>query len=245
MKKVIQSWKCKKAFDRITAVNGLRISFSGNEAGTDVLKAIFLQREYADYFPFYQKVTVVDVGAHFGFFTLFAALQTHPESRIIAIEPDEDNFSRLTANIRAQQLAHVRCENAAMAAESGIVKLYKGASINHSIHPDHPLLPETSAFTEVKSVSLNDICAKHGLEHIDFLKLDCEGAEYDILLKTDGEILRKCQCISLEFHDLKTPEKTAHTLIARMEQLFFSTVKFHYEPSNYGLNYGKLIFLRK
>ena len=46
----------------------------------------------------------------------------------------------------------------------------------------------------------------------------------------------------MEFHDMKNVDQTAQTLINRLTSLGFSVVKFQYEPTNYGLNYGKLIF---
>jgi len=55
----------KKTFSRICKLVGLNLNFSKNMDGIEVLKAIFEEREYADHFPFYKKVTVVDIGAHY------------------------------------------------------------------------------------------------------------------------------------------------------------------------------------
>jgi hypothetical protein len=80
------------------------------------------------------------------------------------------------------------------------------------------------------------------IDKIDFLKIDCEGAEYEIIAQSSDDSLMKASIISMEFHDMKNVDQTAQTLINRLTSLGFSVVKFQYEPTNYGLNYGKLIF---
>jgi hypothetical protein len=80
------------------------------------------------------------------------------------------------------------------------------------------------------------------IDKIDFLKIDCEGAEYEIIAQSSDDSLKKASIISMEFHDMKNVNQTAQTLISRLTSLGFHVVKFQYERTNYGLNYGKLIF---
>jgi hypothetical protein len=54
--------RSRKAFDRINMANGLALDYSVNQTGTHVLESIFVKREYADYFPFYESAVIVDVG---------------------------------------------------------------------------------------------------------------------------------------------------------------------------------------
>jgi abortive infection bacteriophage resistance protein len=97
----------KKTFSRICNVVGLNLDFSKNKDAVDVLKAIFEEREYADYFPFYKKVTVVDIGAHYGYFSIFAAKNTSPNSRIFSIEPSQSNFETLNENLKDGKIRNV------------------------------------------------------------------------------------------------------------------------------------------
>ncbi|MDP1710367.1 MAG: FkbM family methyltransferase [candidate division WWE3 bacterium] len=60
----------------------------------------------------------------------------------------------------------------------------------------------------VDCVTLKDIFKKHSLETLDLLKLDCEGAEYEILYETPPEILKRIKEIRLEYHLL--PAKRAN-----------------------------------
>ena len=59
---------------------------------------------------------------------------------------------------------------------------------------------------EVDVVTMPDVCAKHGVETVDFLKLDCEGAEVEILEGLDDAFLRRVRQVAMEDH---APEKTA------------------------------------
>ena len=53
---------------------------------------------------------------------------------------------------------------------------------------------------KVKCITLEDIFNEYKINQCDFLKMDCEGAEYDILLSTGGETLRKIKQINMEYH---------------------------------------------
>ena len=208
------------------------------------MHSIFIQREYADFFPFYKKAIIVDIGAHKGYFTMFAALNTAADSKIICVEPVSSNFKILERNILQQGYKNILLLKAAVAAFDGQLEIRLSHDTNHSIIGDNPLSGKANAIEKVKAITLDSLILQYQLSEIDFLKMDCEGAEYDILFNASFETLKRIKILSLEFHDLKDPEKTASRLIDSMESKQFEVVKFHYEPSNLGLNFGKLIFKR-
>jgi hypothetical protein len=69
---------------------------------------------------------------------------------------------------------------------------------------------------EVPTTTLDAIVAELQLEHCDFLKIDCEGAEYEILLNARPATLRKMRHICLEYHDGSTGH-SHHELVALFE----------------------------
>ena len=79
------------------------------------------------------------------------------------------------------------------------------------------------------------------LEKVDFLKIDCEGAEYSILENTPGNIYDRITTISMEFHDLKEKYFTGEHLIRTLIMNGFKIVKYEYERTYMDLNYGKII----
>ena len=234
----------KKRFEAILKANNLDLDYDLNKSSLQLLESIFIQREYADYFPFYQNAVIVDIGAHKGYFTIFAALNTAADSEIICVEPVSSNFKILERNILQQGYKNILLLKAAVAAFDGQLEIHLSHDTNHSLIGENPLSGKSNAIEKVKAITLDSLISQYQLDEIDFLKMDCEGAEYDILFNATFETLKRIKILSLEFHDLKDPEKSASRLIDFMESKQFEMVKFHYEPSNLGLNYGKLIFKR-
>lgn len=90
--KWLTRWDRRK-FDAITNGMQLRLDYKSNKDALRVLETVFVEKEYALYFPFYEKATVIDVGAHYGYFSFFAAMNLHPDSTIYSLEPDANNFT--------------------------------------------------------------------------------------------------------------------------------------------------------
>jgi len=232
-------------FNKLCRANDLRLDYGPNADGLPVLDAIFRGREYADHFPFYQAATVVDIGAHYGYFSLFAAANLAPRSTVYAIEPAAANVKVLKRNLRDSGAGRVHPHQLAIAGRSGKATLHIGRGENNSLLPDYRLLPDNSLVSEVNALSLEDFMTDHNIEFIDFLKLDCEGAEYDILFNASTEVLRRITTISLEFHDLKSTTANGGALVKHLRETGFRIVKFTHEPTSQNLNYGKIVGTRE
>lgn len=232
----------KKEFNAICNANNVVLDFRQNKSEFQIFKNIFVDREYADYFPFYQNNCIVDAGAHFGYFSLFAAINSQIGSHVITIEPSLFNYNQQQKNIEKNPHHRITALHKALTPTDGIVTLMEGRSVNHSLVAN-PLLQSTSA-SRVEGMSLNSLFQEYHLEKIDFLKIDIEGGEYQLLKETPPEVFSKITTISMEFHDLKDPRNNGNTLISRLKEIGYSVVKFHYEPTNMGLNYGKIIATR-
>ncbi|MBK8699132.1 MAG: FkbM family methyltransferase [Saprospiraceae bacterium] len=231
-------------FEEICVVNGLHINKQDNLVHLPLLRSIFIHREYADYFPFYRDAVIIDVGAHAGYFSLFAYLNAGSGSRIIALEPQKDNYELLLKNLNTSGAENVLGKKLALSDCNGSLNLYYGNSVNHSIIASNP--QHNNMETEiVDTIDLKTLMLDHKLDRIDFLKLDCEGAEYRILFSLPREILMKIDTISMEFHDLKQLGFTGLDMVEFLKNNGFEIVKFHFESSRQNLNYGKIIAIRK
>ena len=148
---------------------------------------------------------IIDVGAYIGTFSLFA-LGVCPEVKIIALEPMPANFEELQKNVPSS----VTIEQAAMAGTPGTVTIYdfgRDASACHSIYN----LGVTEAMpVTARGETLTNVFEKHQLDRVRFLKLDCQGAEYDILPQTNHAVLRRIDYIGMEMH--KQIAKIDHTI---------------------------------
>jgi FkbM family methyltransferase len=163
-----------------------------------ILADIFLNRVYLrSNFGIGPKDIVVDIGAHRGGFTSFAAVQT--SNKVIAFEPDPVNFTFLEKHIKQNHLQNVIAHNAAIGSQSGKSNLFRSiASSRHSLYQDQAFTKTTNQ-VEVKVISLDEALAN--LERVHFLKMDCEGAEFDILMHAERKTLNKIEKLAMETHD--------------------------------------------
>ena len=164
-----------------------------------ILADVFINRVYLpDDFVIRPNDIVVDIGAHRGGFTCFAA--RHTSNKVFAFEPDPINFSRLQENIRKNNLQNVVAQNVAVAGESGRSKFYvSNSSSRHSLYKNQLVENDINAHTEVSVLSLDDCL--YNLNLVDLLKMDCEGAEFDILMQATDETLNKINKLVMETHD--------------------------------------------
>lgn len=131
---------------------------------------------------------VFDVGANVGEWSL-CALKTSPLSKIYAFEPTPYIFRVLEKNTKGKNIS---CFNYAICKEDGYSNFYlynnpceDDFSGCNSIYERSILKNEYNRKTKkilIQTKSLDDLCDKRNIKEIDFLKIDTEGNEYNILL---------------------------------------------------------------
>ena len=231
----------RNKFNTICRANRLSLDYNLNKNELAILSDIFEKREYSDYFPFYQKLTVLDIGAHYGYFSIFASKNTDEASKILAIEPGSLNFHCLTENIGKNKINNIIPVHAALGNKDEVSKLYLGRTSNNSLISDYSFLEKESNTEKIELKTLETILNEHYIENIDFMKMDCEGAEYSILESLSPETFKKITTLSLEFHDLKNKNYNGDFLVKLLIKHQFKIVKYQYMSTSMGLNYGKII----
>src|ERR1017187_517440 len=151
---------------------------------------------------------VVDIGAQIGLFSLKMAPRAE---RLLTFEPEPENFKLLSRNLSGPSHQHVETFNKAVANRAGTLRLYMAPS-NPGAHTAFPA--ETSAveeYQEVEAVRLPDILDARKISHIDYLKLDCEGAEYEIMASLVEWGLDRISYIGMEYHPVKDASPETHS----------------------------------
>lgn len=125
--------------------------------------------------------TFVDVGACFGYYTLLASKRVGPKGRVIAFEPDPDNFAILKHNVESNGCSNVVLVQKALSSGPGTLQLHvsrsnKGASSFFQSKDTE----DEAAVVEVEALALDDYLKSTG-GRIDLVKIDTEGAEGFIL----------------------------------------------------------------
>lgn len=151
--------------------------------------------------------TVIDIGAHIGLFSVFLGY-LNPECRILAFEMDGNNYKNLKKNIKNCGLKNVFPFNCVVSEKSELINYYSGRGSSEfsikkiSFSDKKPVIDEKkNNINQIKSVTLNSIIEDNFLEKIDFLKIDCEGAEYEIIYSTTKNNLKKIKQIGGEYHE--------------------------------------------
>jgi FkbM family methyltransferase len=164
-------------------------------SGIDVstIAVIFIKEDYGATIG---GGTVVDIGANIGVFALFAAAE--PDTRVYAYEPVADTYRQL-------------CENVALNGLGERVTTFNlgvtGASERREIHVSPHGSPFSSLYggegqtEEIECVGLDRVFEENAIERCDLLKLDCEGAEFEILFGAPDHVLARVDRICVEYHE--------------------------------------------
>lgn len=136
---------------------------------------------------------VIDVGAHIGVFSLYAARKT-PHGRIIAVEPAPPNLELLRENVRRNGLRNVKVLACAVSDRRGEAKLFSvGDHAMYQLETPAADLP----FTVAELRTLDDLFEAEGLSVCHLLKVDAEKSELAVL-KGGERTLRKTRQVIVE-----------------------------------------------
>jgi FkbM family methyltransferase len=168
--------KRESTIDGLHFKNGTDFKIRDGAGAAHIFYEIFLRDQYPKAMLGGAK-TIVDVGSNIGLFSYYARLQA-PNARIIAIEADPDTFALLNLNLANQNVERL---HQAAASEAGTIDFYSseisGWSSRYAV-----LGAKNARRVSVPAEPLSVTLGKLGVDGIDFLKIDVEGAEYDILL---------------------------------------------------------------
>lgn len=148
-----------------------------------------------DAFPIQPQDTIVDIGGHIGSFTVKAAAQAI-NGKVYAFEPFPSTYAVLKKN--TENLKNVQVEQTAVSGVSGTQELF----FSSSNPAENSLLRRTDKSVKVPLVTLKEVFDMNHIENVDLMKVDCEGAEYDILFNA-GDSLSIVQKMVMEVHEPK------------------------------------------
>ena len=150
--------------------------------------------------------TVIDVGGNVGGFALLAARHAH-QGRVLTFEPVSDNFRILQHNLERNRVKNVTAVRAAVLDRPSTVRVYLSQESTGTHTAVESLAPDTTRYEEVQSLTLPHIFEQYGIDRCHFLKLNCEGAEFPILLNLSPEMFRRIDAIVLQYHGTSAQTK--------------------------------------
>lgn len=187
--------------------NGARLKIGRGVDHVPIIE-VFLRQDYGTP-P--DDAVIVDLGASIGVFSIYAAA-TARNVRVYAYEPMPPFFRLLEDNVRLNgRGGAITCVNAAVAGTAAERDLYVGGT--SFFFPT--LLPSTADAsaprTRVPCTTLDDVVAAHRLARVDLLKMDIEGAEYEVLYGAHA-CLERVREIRMEYHTVDQAERNLEGL---------------------------------
>ena len=189
--------------------SGLKIKLRKNSTDLMALTHVWLIGEYKrKNFEINDDDVIIDVGGHIGLFSLYAS-QFCKNGQIFTFEPMVENFDLLSENIKLNNLDNIKIFNLAVSNSNSSVKLY----LNQD-DAGHSMFSKSSKSVTVNSISLQQIFDNNHIEYCDFLKLDCEGSEYEIIKNLPAPYFKKIKKMIIEYHMADTNPELLDELIS-------------------------------
>lgn len=146
---------------------------------------------------------VLDVGGNQGFFSCYAAWQG---CQVVTFEPDADNVRLLRHNLAANGFAaQTIVIEAAVTRDGHDVRLFRTDRMGGGMNTTIPAFADNLGFSEnaslmVPGVRLADVLQRESIGQVRLCKMDCEGAELDIVESLTAEVAGRIDAFALEFH---------------------------------------------
>lgn len=187
--------------------NGARIKIGRAIDHVPIIE-IFLK---GDYGVMPNNATIIDMGANIGVFSIYAT--TNRNNKVYAYEPFRSYCDNVEENARLNgKDKDIKAFNYAVAGKAENRTLF----INGTDFFFPTLMGKEFQVNgdtiQVKCTTLAEIIESNALSSVDMLKIDCEGAEYDIFYNAPADVFTKIKEIRMEYHNLDNEERNVEKL---------------------------------
>jgi len=204
--------------------NNLKIKIRVNSTDLMALTNVWMINEYKiEKFKIKKDDIMIDVGAHIGLFSLLASKSCFA-GKIFSYEPINENFEMLIQNIKSNKLKNIFPFNLAVSKNTSNVKLFLDKD-----ESAHSIFQKNTSYVTVESISLQKIFDDNDINFCKILKLDCEGAEYEIIDSLPDKYFEKIQNMIIEYHLADSKPELGKDLISKIKNAGFQiTTKPHH-----------------
>jgi len=196
------------------------------------------------------KYPILDIGAHIGVFSIYASV-INPKCQIFALEPEPANFELLKDNLKLNHTENVKVIRAALVSGDELnTNLYLSKNThNHSTvslrggpDPSYPLGTSyaISSSITVPAINLERLIKEQKIKQIGLLKMDIEGAEFDIISNIKYPIFNHIQNLVVEYHESNNHKRPELETLIRSHG--FSVEHF---PNKFDKRFGLLVCRNK
>ena len=176
-------------------------------------------------------MTVIDIGAHIGVYSLLMAKVVGPTGCVYAFEPVPQFYERLLANIALNEATNIKPFQIAISDESGEIEFFVSlphlfASFDEGGSSIFPYTPAHSQSIKVLTETLDSFLERQGIERVDAIKIDVEGAELKVIRGAKNLLSRPDKPLLM----LEVNPSALRAAGTTPEELFSEVLSFGYEP---------------
>lgn len=191
--------------------NGVRITLSSHPHDIMTFFGVFLRKDYGIIKP---GSIVIDIGANIGMFSLYATLSG--AEKVYAFEPSQEAFQILLQNIKINNLTGKIIPINKAVSDQDNLKI-KFPIVSSPYNMMNGVINADEEFCEIETITLGKFIEDYDVSRVNLLKLDCEGAEFDIIPSLNQNSMSKIYDIRMEYHGDPAP------LIAYLNQFEYTT----------------------
>ena len=181
-----------------------------------ILRKDIFERRIYHFESDHRSPRIIDGGANIGLSILYFKTM-FPDARIVAFEPDPTILPFLGDNLAANGIDDVSLVEAALSGRSGEAVLHSDGKYGSSLHaPTAAPAATTDSTYTVSCVRLRDYLT----EPTDFMKLNIEGAEWDVLANSEDR-LRSVRAMVVEYHHQPGLPRTLHRILELLDRCGF------------------------
>lgn len=182
--------------DKKISLPNIKYPFLIRNIPTDkgIFHQIFIELEYDIPLDLSSNPTIIDAGSNIGLFSVYIK-NKFPNSNIICIEPDQDNFNLLKQNTK--DYFNISYENSGLWNSKTKIKVYDKYNTGKS----GLIVEEDDINGNIEAVSVDFLIEKYNLKKIDLIKIDIETSEIQLFKKNYQNWIPKCKYIIIELHD--------------------------------------------
>ncbi len=206
---------------QIESVGGYEIAYRKGTTDQTALVYCSIDDPFFSRVPEYQldeDHVIIDIGAYIGTFSLVAASKVK-HGKVYAIEANQEAFNLLRINTALNNATNISLHHLAIGDRTGTCKLYY-----YKEYLGHSTVNVRSRHYEVvNSCTLADFMERNNITKCHFTKINCEGAEFPIVLNTPASVLRRFGVILVLYHCDLWPSNNETDLESHLQAADFNT----------------------
>jgi FkbM family methyltransferase len=167
---------------------------------------------------------IFDIGANIGSTAMYFA-KTSPQATVYAFEPHPQTLQRSLANIKLNPFQNIQFHNVGLGARIDKLKLFEVNSNNPGMNR---IIDEVNnfPFVEIEIDTIDNFVGKHEISKIDFIKIDVEGFEFNVIAGGESSLRRHLPTLFIELDDnnLKDNGRSARELVAALYHFGYKNI---------------------